>query len=91
MQLKPSLMPLSLSLSLYMSSHMLLKNSWYKYRQNRQCMYKLSIEAGLCNHCCCGKAISITYSECVSVALVTQHAMHMCRIMLSLVTCLALP
>ena len=28
-------------------------------------------------HCCSGKAISITYSECVSVALVIQHAMRM--------------
>ena len=29
------------------------------------------------NHCCCGKAISITYSECVSVALGIQHAERM--------------
>jgi hypothetical protein len=29
------------------------------------------------NHCCCGKAISITYSECVSVALAIQHAKRM--------------
>jgi len=35
------------------------------------------------------KKISITYSECVSVALVIQHAMHMCRIILSSVACLA--
>ena len=26
------------------------------------------------NHCCCGNAVSITYSECVSVALGIQHA-----------------
>jgi len=26
------------------------------------------------NHCCRGKAISSTYSECVSVALVIKHA-----------------
>jgi hypothetical protein len=36
------------------------------------------------------KAISITYSDCVSVALVIQHAKRMRRIMSS-VTCLALP
>jgi len=36
-----------------------------------------------CNHCYSGKAISITYSECVSVALVIQHAMRM----RSFVTC----
>jgi len=29
------------------------------------------------NYCCCGTAISITYSECVFVALVTQHPKHM--------------
>ena len=29
------------------------------------------------NNCCGGKALSFTYSECVSVALVTQHAMRM--------------
>jgi len=34
------------------------------------------------NHCCHGKTISVTYSECVSVALVTQHAMRMRRIVI---------
>jgi len=29
------------------------------------------------NHCCRGKAISIANSECVSVALLIQHANHM--------------
>jgi hypothetical protein len=33
-----------------------------------------NIEARSRNHCCRGKAISITYFECVSLALVTQHA-----------------
>jgi hypothetical protein len=41
----------------------------------RQTMYvQRKIEARLRNHCCSGKAIIITYSECVSVALVIQHA-----------------
>ena len=43
------------------------------------------------NHCCRGKAIGITYSECVSVALVIQHAKCMRRIMLSSLACTALP
>jgi hypothetical protein len=30
-----------------------------------------------CNRCYSGKAIRITYSECVSVALGIQHAMRM--------------
>ena len=41
--------------------------------------------------CCHGKAIIIAYSECVSVALVIQHAMCMCRVILFYVACLALP
>ena len=34
-------------------------------KQNTQCMYKRNIEARSRNHCCSGKTISITYSECV--------------------------
>ena len=40
-------------------------------------------EVHSCNHCCCGKAISITYSECVSVASVTQYAKCTCHVLLS--------
>jgi hypothetical protein len=43
------------------------------------------------NHYYRGKAINITYSECVSVALVIQHAKRMRRIILSSVACLAVP
>ena len=41
----------------------------------------------LCNHCCCGKAISIKYSECAFVVLVIQHAKPMWRNILSSVAC----
>jgi hypothetical protein len=41
------------------------------------------------NHSCFGKAIIITYYECVSVALVTQHAKSMRRIILASVACLS--
>jgi hypothetical protein len=34
------------------------------------------------NHCSCGKAINITYSECVSVPLVIRHVMGMRRVIL---------
>jgi len=54
-------------------------------------MYECNTEA-CSRYCCChGRAISITYSECASVALVIQHAMHMPYILLSSVACLALP
>jgi hypothetical protein len=60
------------------------------FKQDRQCKYKRNTEARSRNHCCRGKAISITYSECVSVALVIQHAKRMLRIILPSVACLAL-
>jgi len=33
-----------------------------------------NIEARSCNHFCSGKAVTITYSECVSLLLVIQRA-----------------
>ena len=33
--------------------------------------------------CCRGKPIRVTYSVCVSVALGIQHAMRICRVILS--------
>jgi hypothetical protein len=35
-----------------------------------------------CNHCCSGKAVSITYSECVFVDLGIHHAIHMHHIVI---------
>jgi len=54
-------------------------------------LYKRNIAARLCNHCYSGKIISIAYSRSVFVALVTQHAKSMRRIVLSSVACLAVP
>ena len=42
-----------------------------------------NIQARSYNHCCSGKARRIKYSECVSVALVIQHAMRIRRVILS--------
>jgi len=42
------------------------------------------------NHFDRAKAISITYSECVSVALVIQHAKLMSHVIMSSVACLVL-
>ena len=41
----------------------------------------MGVEERSCKHCCSGKAISITYSEFVFVALGTRHAMRMRRIL----------
>jgi len=49
------------------------------------------IDARSRNYFCCGKAINITYSKCVSGALDIQHAMRLSCILLSRVACLALP
>ena len=49
------------------------------------------IEACSHNHCCHGKAISNTYSECVFVALVIQHAKHMHCNTVSSIACPAVP
>ena len=66
--------------------------AYWDYPRTRQAMYvQRNMEELSCNHRCSGKAISITYSECVSVALVFQHARRMRRILLSSVACPALP
>jgi hypothetical protein len=44
----------------------------------RQAMYVTrNIGARSCNNYCCGKAISITYFECMFVALGIQNSMRM--------------
>jgi hypothetical protein len=42
--------------------------------------YKCNIEVRSYEHFCRRKAVNIKYSECVSVALITQHAKRMRRI-----------
>ena len=59
-------------------------------RPTRQvCRCKCNIEAHSCNHCCNGKAVKITYSDCLSVAFSIQHVKRMLLVILSAVACLA--
>ena len=49
----------------------------FYYFVTRQAKYvSRNIAACSCNHCCCGTAICITYSECVFVALGTHCEMN---------------
>jgi hypothetical protein len=57
----------------------------FNFQQARQCTCNVTLR---CNHCYRRKGISITYSECMSIALVIQHAVRMRRIILSSVACL---
>ena len=60
---------------------------WWNCGLETQCAYKSNIEARSRNQCCRGKAISITYSDCESVALVIQSEERMRRVILSSVGC----
>jgi hypothetical protein len=58
----------------------------------RQAIYLWRNIETLSSNCHCrGKAISITYSEFVSLALVIQHATRLHDVILSPASCLALP
>jgi len=58
----------------------------YLYGQDRQCIYKRNSDARSHKLCSRGKAIRITYSESVSLVLVTQNgracALLHCRVLL---------
>jgi len=54
-------------------------------------MCKHNTEVRSSNHCCRGKAINITYSEYVSVALATRHTKRMRPLIFSFVAFLDLP
>jgi hypothetical protein len=59
--------------------------------QHRQCGYKRNNEARWPKHCYRAKVLSITNFECLPVALGIQHAKRMRRIVLSTVSCPAVP
>jgi hypothetical protein len=51
----------------------------------------IETQARLRNLCCRRKALSITYPDRVFVGLAIQHALRMCRIILSYMVCPVLP
>jgi len=59
--------------------------------QDVRCMYKRNIGARSHNFWCHRKAISVTNSECMSVALDIQHAKCMSHILVSSLVCLVVP
>jgi len=68
----------------------LIRLSYSLHTRRGMCVQR-SIEWRSRNHCWRGTAISITYSECVSTVLVTQHAKRLRPIILSSAACPALP
>ena len=69
----------------------LVSNRIIIYKQDGKFACKPNTETCSCDHCCSGKAISITHYEFVFAALGIQNAMLMRRIILSSVVCLAVP
>jgi hypothetical protein len=65
------------------SSVLMFGLNFLKWLRYGQAMYVYrNIEARLCNHCCSGKSINITYSECVFVAFCVQYAVNMRHIVI---------
>ena len=71
---------MSLFYSVFDGAHIHLASAEYKTGSVR---LNVNMQACSRNSCCSGKAISILYSECVSVALVIRHAKRIRRMILS--------
>jgi hypothetical protein len=71
---------------------MRVTEKWRKITQDRQYNDKSSTEVRSRNHCCChGIAKSITYSECMFVDPVIQHAKRMRIVIVASVVYPAVP
>jgi hypothetical protein len=62
-----------------------------RVKQDKHCTFMRNIEVRWHNHCCRRRPISITYFECVFIALIMQRVKLMCCIMLSSLANLAIP
>jgi hypothetical protein len=72
------LRPINLDILQHSKPSMMYKKTVMSRVKTRQrCACNVTMRSVRVNHCCCGKAISVTYSECVSVALGIQRAMRM--------------
>ena len=60
-------------------------------KETRQAIVRITSQTLSCNYYCREKVIVITYSECVFVAFVIQHAKLMCCFIFLSVDCLVLP
>ena len=63
--------------------HFVCSNAKYVGHVSHRKPNKTGTEERPCNHCCSGKSLRITYSECVSVALVIQQAIRMSHVVIS--------
>jgi hypothetical protein len=70
------------SLSSTLHSFSNWQRPWIRHFQDRQCTYESNSKTLSRNHCYRGKAVSVTYSDGVSVVLVFQHAMRMRHIVI---------
>ena len=62
-----------------------------RYNETGNVCIRVTLEALSCNNFYNGKAIGITYSECVFVALGIQHTKRVYRIILPSMACPAVP
>jgi len=77
------------------TSELLNQGTWPQYclklfplkKQERPMCVYCEVGARSCNRYCRGKVIPVTYSECVFVALIIQHAKRMRPIILACVAC----